>query len=139
MGCGVRGRSRAARLRSGRLEVGQAGEVVGGGEFEPQLVAGPAEVVQLAAGTHRRRDPHVALDHRQVGVQVGAVNPIGRLRMERQRVELAQRLVGVSRLTPLRRMWSGLSDGAVASRRDDTRPTNVGATWRWDCRMVERC
>jgi len=125
VGCGVRVRTRAARLRGGRLEVGQAGEVTGGGQFEPQLVAGRAEVVRLAAGAHRRRDPHVALDHCQVGVQVGAANLMGRPRVERRRLELELCLVGVSRLTSFRQMCSGLSDGAVASRTDDTRPSNV--------------
>ena len=42
------------RLRGGRLDVGQAGKVVsGGGQFEPELVAGPAQVAQLAAGADR--------------------------------------------------------------------------------------
>ncbi len=42
------------QLCGGRLEVGQAGEVVGGGgQFEPELVAGPAEVAQLDARADR--------------------------------------------------------------------------------------
>ena len=42
------------QLRSGRLDVGEAGEVVGrGGQFEPEFVAGPAEVAQLAARADR--------------------------------------------------------------------------------------
>jgi len=45
---------RAVQLRSGRLDVGEAGEVAsGGGQLEPELVACPAEVVQLAADADR--------------------------------------------------------------------------------------
>ena len=42
-----------ASLRGGRLKQGQTGEDVGGGQFEPELVAGTAQAASVAAGTDR--------------------------------------------------------------------------------------
>ena len=50
LGAGLAG----VRLCGGGLELGQAGEAVGDGvQLEPELVAGPAEIAQLAASTDR--------------------------------------------------------------------------------------
>lgn len=42
-----------SRLRGSHLDVGHRGDVVGGGQFEPELVAGPDQVAQFAAGAGR--------------------------------------------------------------------------------------
>lgn len=60
-----------------RREVGETGEVVGGGgQFGPQLVAGPAPVAQLAARARPRDSASsagqaAACEHRRGGVASG--------------------------------------------------------------------